>query len=94
MSKLIKFSPTDCCLRAIKGIREKIQLATKFGITYINGKPEVRGDPAYVRAACEASLQRLEVDFIDLYYQHRIDTKVPIEVTVCIFAMGLGLVLE
>eukprot|EP00253_Pinus_taeda_P016093 PITA_16093 len=68
--------------KAIKGIREKVQLATKFGVTYVDGKPELRGDPAYVRAACEASLQRLEVDFIDLYYQHRIDTKVPIEVTI------------
>ncbi|XP_076897056.1 putative aldo-keto reductase 4 [Bidens hawaiensis] len=42
---------------------------------------EVRGDPEYVRAACEASLQRLQVDCIDLYYQHRIDTRVPIEIT-------------
>jgi len=68
--------------KAIKGIREKVQLATKFGISYVDGKPEVRGDPAYVRAACEASLKRLDVDCIDLYYQHRIDTKVPIEVTI------------
>jgi aryl-alcohol dehydrogenase-like predicted oxidoreductase len=67
--------------KAIKGIREKVQLATKFGVTH-DGKPGIRGDPAYVRAACEASLKRLEVDFIDLYYQHRIDTKVPIEVTI------------
>lgn len=43
----------------------------------------VQGDPEYVRACCEASLKRLEIDFIDLYYQHRIDTQVPIEVTVC-----------
>jgi aryl-alcohol dehydrogenase-like predicted oxidoreductase len=60
--------------------REKVQLATKFGIT-----PDlraIRGDPAYVRAACEASLQRLGVDCIDLYYQHRIDTTVPVELTV------------
>ncbi|KAD7478111.1 hypothetical protein E3N88_01247 [Mikania micrantha] len=42
---------------------------------------EVKGDPAYVRAACEGSLQRLDVDCIDLYYQHRIDTRVPIEIT-------------
>ncbi|XAR58175.1 Perakine reductase [Bertholletia excelsa] len=42
---------------------------------------EVRGDPAYVRAACEGSLKRLDVDCIDLYYQHRIDTRIPIEVT-------------
>jgi len=67
--------------KAIKGIREKIQLATKFGVSYANGKREIRGDPAYVRAACEASLKRLDVEFIDLYYQHRIDTTVPIEVT-------------
>ena len=62
------------------GMREKVQLATKFGIT-----PDlraIRGDPAYVRAACEASLQRLGVDCIDLYYQHRVDTTVPIEDTV------------
>ncbi|KAL0432925.1 UNVERIFIED_CONTAM: Auxin-induced protein [Sesamum latifolium] len=42
---------------------------------------EVHGEPAYVRAACEASLKRLDVDCIDLYYVHRIDTRVPIEVT-------------
>jgi len=68
--------------KAIKGIREKVQLATKFGITYVDGKTEIQGHPAYVRAACEASLKRLEVDSIDLYYQHRIDTTVPIEVTI------------
>ncbi|XP_057952423.1 probable aldo-keto reductase 2 [Malania oleifera] len=64
------------------GMRERVELATKFGILFADGKMEVRGDPAYVRAACEASLKRLEVDCVDLYYQHRIDTKVPIEVTV------------
>jgi len=68
--------------KAIKGIREKVQLATKFGVRFVDGKLEIRGDPAYVRAACEASLKRLDVDCIDLYYQHRIDTKVPIEVTI------------
>ncbi|KAL6344117.1 hypothetical protein AAG906_029785 [Vitis piasezkii] len=62
--------------------REKVELASKFGIIYADGKRDVRGDPAYVRAACEASLKRLEVDCIDLYYQHRIDTRVPIEVTI------------
>ncbi|KAK4483369.1 hypothetical protein RD792_010555 [Penstemon davidsonii] len=67
--------------KALKGVeREKVQLATKFGVTY-DGNMNVRGDPAYVRAACEGSLKRLDVDFIDLYYVHRIDTKVPIEVT-------------
>ncbi|KAL2530101.1 putative aldo-keto reductase 6 [Forsythia ovata] len=70
--------------KALKdGMREKVELATKFGITISDGKAELYGDPAYVRAACEASLKRLDVDFIDLYYQHRIDTRVPIEVTVC-----------
>ncbi|XP_062225361.1 probable aldo-keto reductase 2 [Phragmites australis] len=63
------------------GVREKVQLATKFGISS-DGKREVHGDPAYVRAACEGSLKRLGVDCIDLYYQHRIDTRVPIEVTI------------
>lgn len=68
--------------KALKGgVRSKVDLATKFGISYADGKREVRGDPAYVRAACEGSLKRLEVDCIDLYYQHRIDTRVPIEVT-------------
>uniref|UniRef100_A0A0C9RSV4 TSA: Wollemia nobilis Ref_Wollemi_Transcript_14471_2037 transcribed RNA sequence n=1 Tax=Wollemia nobilis TaxID=56998 RepID=A0A0C9RSV4_9CONI len=68
--------------KAIKGIRDKVQLATKFAISFASGRPEVRGDPAYVRAACEGSLKRLDVDCIDLYYQHRVDTKVPIEVTI------------
>ncbi|OEL32427.1 putative aldo-keto reductase 3 [Dichanthelium oligosanthes] len=57
-----------------------VQLATKFGVT--PNLREVRGDPAYVRAACEGSLRRLGVDCIDLYYQHRIDTTVPVEVTI------------
>jgi len=61
-------------------VRGKVQLATKFGITPdVRG---VRGDPAYVRAACEGSLRRLGVSCIDLYYQHRIDTTVPVEVTI------------
>ncbi|KAL7251059.1 hypothetical protein ACSBR1_012981 [Camellia fascicularis] len=67
--------------KALKGgWREKVQLATKFGITSVD-KPVVRGSPDYVRAACETSLKRLEVECIDLYYQHRTDTSVPIEVT-------------
>ncbi|KAH6777744.1 oxidoreductase superfamily protein [Perilla frutescens var. frutescens] len=68
--------------KALKGgMREKVQLASKFGILLQEGKMEVRGDPAYVRSACEASLKRLDVDCIDLYYVHRIDTRVPIEIT-------------
>jgi aryl-alcohol dehydrogenase-like predicted oxidoreductase len=62
------------------GTRGKVQLATKFAIT--GTFEDVQGDPAYVREACEGSLARLAVDCIDLYYQHRIDTAVPIEATV------------
>jgi aryl-alcohol dehydrogenase-like predicted oxidoreductase len=71
--------------KAIAGQREKFVIATKFGSVRdqqtgaflgINGKPE------YVRASCEASLKRLRVDQIDLYYQHRVDTNTPIEETV------------
>ncbi|XP_072151111.1 probable aldo-keto reductase 2 isoform X2 [Setaria viridis] len=66
------------------GLREKVDLATKFGVSFGDGdrEPDFRGDPAYVRAACEGSLRRLGVGCIDLYYQHRIDTRVPIEVTI------------
>ncbi|KAK7295645.1 hypothetical protein RJT34_18556 [Clitoria ternatea] len=64
------------------GVREKVQLATKFGISLSEGKRVVHGDPAYVRAACEGSLKRLGTDYIDIYYQHRIDTSVPIEITI------------
>ncbi|XP_073275922.1 auxin-induced protein PCNT115-like isoform X2 [Primulina huaijiensis] len=68
--------------KALKGVvREKVQIATKFGVTFKDGKMEVCGDPAYVRASCEASLKRLDIDYIDIYYVHRIDTHVPIEVT-------------
>ncbi|CAH2047735.1 unnamed protein product [Thlaspi arvense] len=64
------------------GMREKVELATKFGIIYdAEGKINIKGDPEYVRAACEASLKRLDVPCVDLYYQHRIDTRVPIEIT-------------
>lgn len=59
------------------GYREKVQLATKFG----RKGSEICGEPAYVREACEASLKRLGVDYIDLYYIHRIDTRLPIEIT-------------
>jgi len=70
--------------KAIKGKREALFIATKFGnvrgadksFLGINGKPE------YVKSACEASLRRLNIDTIDLYYQHRVDTNTPIEETV------------
>jgi len=68
--------------KALKGdVRPKVELATKFGISAENGGYEIYGNPTYVRAACEASLKRLEIDCIDLYYQHRSDTRVPIEIT-------------
>src|SRR5947199_9423165 len=70
--------------RAIKGRRDEVVLATKFAsVRGENGERlGIRGDPAYVAQACDASLQRLGVDHIDLYYQHRVDPKVPIEETV------------
>ena len=65
------------------GLRDKVELATKFGFrSHPDGRREISGDPDYVREACEGSLKRLGVDCIDLYYQHRVDTRVPIEVTV------------
>ncbi|KAL8486792.1 hypothetical protein ACS0TY_023009 [Phlomoides rotata] len=68
--------------KALKGgMREKVQIASKFGIRNKNGKMEINGEAAYVRSACESSLKRLDVDCIDLYYVHRIDTRVPIEIT-------------
>ncbi|KAG5560813.1 hypothetical protein RHGRI_003987 [Rhododendron griersonianum] len=80
--------------KALKGeIREKVELATKFGFT-ADGKMEVRGDTAFVRAACEASLKRLDIDCIDLYYQHRIDTRVPIEITLFVSVPDLLLVIR
>jgi aryl-alcohol dehydrogenase-like predicted oxidoreductase len=70
--------------KAIKGRRDKVVLATKFGFTTGIGaeKRPINGSPAYVRQACEASLVRLGVDAIDLYYLHRVDASVPIEDTV------------
>ncbi|KAI5060475.1 hypothetical protein GOP47_0024895 [Adiantum capillus-veneris] len=63
--------------------RESIQLATKFGNVMENGGVfSVKGSAEYVRQACEASLKRLDVEYIDLYYQHRVDQSVPIEETV------------
>jgi aryl-alcohol dehydrogenase-like predicted oxidoreductase len=70
--------------KTIRDRRDDVFLATKFGnVRGPNGEfLGVRGDPAYVRSACEASLDRLGVEVIDLYYQHRVDPKVPIEDTV------------
>jgi aryl-alcohol dehydrogenase-like predicted oxidoreductase len=69
--------------RALKGRRDQVVLATKFGQTKgADGKQGVDGRPDYVMQACEASLKRLGVEVIDLYYQHRVDPNVPIEDTV------------
>lgn len=71
--------------RAIKGKRDQVFLATKFGFIRHADDPNKRdldGRPEYVKLACEASLRRLNVDTIDLYYYHRVDTKVPVEETV------------
>lgn len=70
--------------RALRGKRDRVVVATKFGIQRgaDPGKRSINGRPEYVRAACDASLQRLGVDVIDLYYQHRVDPETPIEDTV------------
>jgi aryl-alcohol dehydrogenase-like predicted oxidoreductase len=70
--------------KAIKGRREKFVIATKFGLVRgPNGERlGISGKPDYVRSACEASLRRLGIDHIDLYYQHRVDPQTPIEETV------------
>jgi aryl-alcohol dehydrogenase-like predicted oxidoreductase len=70
--------------RAIRGRREGLVIATKFGVRRTPENPGdfgVSGRPEYVRAACEASLRRLGIDTIDLYYQHRVDPATPIEDT-------------
>jgi aryl-alcohol dehydrogenase-like predicted oxidoreductase len=69
--------------RALKGHREGVVVATKFGqVKLPDGKQDVDGSPAYVLKACEASLKRLGIEVIDVYYQHRVDPKTPIEETV------------
>jgi aryl-alcohol dehydrogenase-like predicted oxidoreductase len=78
------FTNEELVGRAIADRRDRVQLATKFGN---ERRPDgshvgVNGKPEYVRSACDASLQRLGVDHIDLYYQHRVDKTVPIEETV------------
>src|SRR3954471_2556190 len=69
--------------RALKGRRDKVVLATKFGQVQRPGQGNgVDGRPEHVAAACEASLKRLGVEVIDLYYQHRVDPDVPVDDTV------------
>ena len=78
------FTNEELVGRAVNGRRDEVQLATKFGIvrTADGGRVGIRGDAAYVQECCDASLQRLGVDHIDLYYQHRVSLQTPIEETV------------
>lgn len=79
------FTNEELVSRALKGQRDRAFLATKFGIVRDPNDPTrrgINGRPEYVRACCEASLRRLGVDTIDLYYQHRVDPATPIEETV------------
>jgi aryl-alcohol dehydrogenase-like predicted oxidoreductase len=78
------FTNEELVGRAIRDRRDRVVLATKFGNVRGEGGEflGIRGDPEYVRQACDASLRRLGTDHIDLYYQHRVDTQVPIEETV------------
>jgi aryl-alcohol dehydrogenase-like predicted oxidoreductase len=78
------FTNEELVGRAIRGKRDRVVLATKFGIVRSEDPASrgINGRPEYVRRSCEASLKRLGVDHIDLYYQHRVDAGVPIEETV------------
>ncbi|WP_310391261.1 aldo/keto reductase [Hymenobacter sp.] len=79
------FKNEELLAQAFRGRRDRLVLATKFGIERDPNDPAKRGingRPAYVQAACEASLRRLGTDHIDLYYQHRVDPTTPIEDTV------------
>ncbi|MGL5829435.1 MAG: aldo/keto reductase, partial [Angustibacter sp.] len=68
--------------RVLAPHRERVLIATKFGVDRRDGGWGINGTPEYVRSACDASLDRLGIDTIDLYYQHRVDPEVPIEETV------------
>jgi aryl-alcohol dehydrogenase-like predicted oxidoreductase len=79
------FTNEELVGKALKGRRDKITLATKFGFVRDPNNPQYRGvngKPEYVQSACEASLKRLDIDTIDLYYLHRVDPATPIEETV------------
>ncbi len=78
------FTNEELLGKALKGRRQQAVIATKFGFVRDDkgGYHGISGRPDYIRAACEASLRRLQVEYIDLYYQHRVDPTVPIEETV------------
>lgn len=76
------YTNEELLAKVLPGNRERIVLASKFGQQFFpDGTRGVNGSPEYVRQACDASLQRLGTDYIDLYYQHRIDKSVPVEET-------------
>lgn len=65
--------------KALTSVRDKVVIATKFGIKLVNGKQEQDSNPKHIRKSVEGSLKRLGTDYIDLYYQHRVDLNTPIE---------------
>ena len=74
------FANEELVGEALAPVRDKVVIATKFAFHFENGKSAgVNSQPAHIRAAIEGSLQRLRTDYIDLYYQHRVDPNVPIE---------------
>ena len=74
-------TPPSFTGKAIAGQRDKYTIATKCGIVFRDGQMAYDGSRAHVRAACEASLKRLGVDCIDLYYLHRVDPATPVKET-------------
>src|SRR3990167_6512267 len=72
--------------KAIKGRRGKVALATKMGFIKYGTEFALDGSPNYIKSACEASLKRLDVDYIDIYYLHRVDPKVPVEESISAIA--------
>src|SRR6476646_3342990 len=82
------FTNEELVGRALQGRRDEVVLATKFGFVSHSGRGPgtLDSSPASIRVAVEGSLKRLGTDHIDLYYQHRVDPKIPIEDTVCALA--------
>ena len=72
--------------KAIKGRRGKVALATKMGFIKYGTEFALDGSPNYIKSACDASLKRLDVDYIDIYYLHRVDPKVPVEESISAIA--------
>jgi aryl-alcohol dehydrogenase-like predicted oxidoreductase len=75
------FTNEELVGRALRGRRDRVVLATKFGLMSHTGRPRLDSTPASIRVAVDGSLRRLDTDHIDLYYQHRVDPDTPIEDT-------------